>query len=443
MKALLPILILISFSSYAQIVVSPTSNTTTLIDQLLGDAIILSGSPTKYCNSNGTGTFTDGHTTSCPLDSGIILSTGYASFLNRTATFTASAGLNYGMNDPDLYSLNFQSNTDICYLEFDFVPTYDSIAFDYVFGSEEYLEWVGSPFNDVFGFFITGPNPAGGNYNKHNLAVVPSSSDIVSINSINNTTNSSYYINNYPTGAVPGIDDPNFTPDGFTTIMQVGMSVVPAATYTIKMAVADVSDPLWDSYVILHNKSFRSISNTPLAVDLVQFEGVYTSSGIELFWQTAQEEDNRLFEMEHSLDGQQFEVIASLSGAVNSQHIQAYSFTDAAYASGWNYYRLKWIDGHSNTSFSKVIAVLAPIQSSDVRLYPSVVTDGRLHVQAENPAFQQAQLMVYDIKGRLLKSLSLDGQNTQLDVSGLKEGAYTVIFNYAQNSIVRRFVVVK
>ncbi len=443
MKLLLAIFIFTGYISFAQIVVSPTSNTTTLIDQLLGDAITLSGSPTKYCNGNGTGTFSDGHTTSCPLDSGIILSTGYASFLNRPATFTASAGLNYGMNDPDLYSLNFQSNTDICYLEFDFVPTYDSIAFDYVFGSEEYLEWVGSPFNDVFGFFITGPNPAGGNYNKHNLAVVPSSSDIVSINSINNTTNSSYYINNYPTGAVPGIDDPNFTPDGFTTTMQVGMSVVPAATYTIKMVVADVSDPLWDSYVLLHNKSFRSISNIPLAVDLVQFDGVYTSSGIELFWQTAQEEDNRLFEIEQSVDGQRFEVIASLSGAVNSQHMQTYNFTDAAHASGWNYYRLKWVDGHSNASLSKVIAVLAPLQRTDVRLYPSAVSEGFLYIQSENPAFQQAQMMVYDIKGHLLKSYLLDGLNTQLDVSNFKEGSYTAIFKYDQHSITKRFVVVK
>ena len=116
MKLLLAIFIFTGYISFAQIVVSRTSNTTTLIDQLLGDAITLSGSPTKYCNGNGTGTFSDGHTTSCPLDSGIILSTGYASFLNRPATFTASAGLNYGMNDPDLYSLNFQSNTDICFL---------------------------------------------------------------------------------------------------------------------------------------------------------------------------------------------------------------------------------------------------------------------------------------------------------------------------------------
>ena len=156
----------------AQITVNTNSNTNLLVDQFLGTGMNLSGSPSKFCNSNGTGLFSNGHSTSCPLDSGIILSTGYASFLDRPATFTASAGLNFGMNDPQLLSLNPQSNTDICYLQFDFIPDYDSLAFEYVFGSEEYLEWVGSVFNDVFGFFVSGPNPQGGNYNNLNLALV-------------------------------------------------------------------------------------------------------------------------------------------------------------------------------------------------------------------------------------------------------------------------------
>ena len=38
---------------------------------------------------------------------------------------------------------------DAAVLEFDFIPTSDSISFKYVFGSEEYLEWVNS-FNDAF-----------------------------------------------------------------------------------------------------------------------------------------------------------------------------------------------------------------------------------------------------------------------------------------------------
>ena len=37
----------------------------------------------------------------------------------------------------------------------------DSIAFNYVFGSDEYLEWVNSSYNDIFAFFLSGPGIVG------------------------------------------------------------------------------------------------------------------------------------------------------------------------------------------------------------------------------------------------------------------------------------------
>ncbi|MDR2120685.1 MAG: T9SS type A sorting domain-containing protein [Tannerella sp.] len=42
-------------------------------------------------------------------------------------------------------------------LEFDFCPAIDEATFEYIFGSEEYPEFVHSSYNDVFGFFVTGP----------------------------------------------------------------------------------------------------------------------------------------------------------------------------------------------------------------------------------------------------------------------------------------------
>ncbi|MBI3921860.1 MAG: choice-of-anchor L domain-containing protein, partial [Armatimonadetes bacterium] len=45
-------------------------------------------------------------------------------------------------------------------VEFDTDATTNQISFQFVFGSEEYPEWVGSPFNDSFGLYVDGDNIA-------------------------------------------------------------------------------------------------------------------------------------------------------------------------------------------------------------------------------------------------------------------------------------------
>jgi len=46
---------------------------------------------------------------------------------------------------------------DASVIEMDIVPSTDTLCFKYVFGSEEYLEYVNSQFNDVFAFLVEGP----------------------------------------------------------------------------------------------------------------------------------------------------------------------------------------------------------------------------------------------------------------------------------------------
>ena len=77
------------------------------------------------------------------------------------------------INDPDLLELassvpgligqNFDvtSVNDVAILEFDFVPVSSYLSFKYVFASEEYFAYENTQFNDVFGFFISGPNIVG------------------------------------------------------------------------------------------------------------------------------------------------------------------------------------------------------------------------------------------------------------------------------------------
>ncbi|NND77386.1 MAG: T9SS type A sorting domain-containing protein [Flavobacteriales bacterium] len=209
------------------------------------------------------GTFDASAVSNFPLTNGIIMSTGdIADCQGPNDSSGQGSFIDGGINsEPDLESLLPGLGVyDAAILEFDFIPQNNLMLFDFVFASEEYPEFAGSSFNDVFGFFVYGPGISGNfSNNAMNVAMVPMTTDVVSINNVNTTTNSNYYIDN--TTAPAG--DPTYTQfDGYTVSMPVSFTVVPNSVYHIKMAVADAADAIFDSAVFIKAFSFKSISQT-------------------------------------------------------------------------------------------------------------------------------------------------------------------------------------
>ena len=169
------------------------------------------------------------------IDSGLVLTTGRATY-SEGPNDSGSAGYNNGTGgDADLSDLPGVGTTyDACVLELDFIPECDTVSFDYVFGSEEYPEYVGS-FNDVFAFWISGPGIVG----DVNIALIPGTTLPVTIDNVNAGSYSEYYIDN--TG-VPTWDDYYIQYDGFTTVLTAWSVVEPGETYHLKMAIADELD---------------------------------------------------------------------------------------------------------------------------------------------------------------------------------------------------------
>jgi hypothetical protein len=147
-------------------------------------------------------------------------------------------------------------------LEFDFVPLSDTVQFRYVFGSEEYPEYVSTPFNDVFGFFISGPGISG----TKNIALLPNS-QFVAINNIH--------------GAGQNVNGQNFSAafgslytdntggstvqyDGFTKPLTAISKVQCGQKYHIIIAIADANDQIFDSGIFLEANSFSS----PTTIDI-------------------------------------------------------------------------------------------------------------------------------------------------------------------------------
>ncbi len=268
----------------AQVTVTTGYTAANLVNRLNGTGVVVFGE-TLTCGPESYGEFTASGTT-LGFGSGIVLTNGTAMTSgsnvgidgpasNFASTSIGSAG------DSDLTLIAGGPTYDACILQFSFVPSGDTISFDYVFGSEEYTSYTCSPFNDVFGFFISG-----GSYTTpYNMARVPGTNIPVCINSINCGASAGYtlstcsalgagapfcdyYINN-TTGSY-------ITYDGLTTTLTAKAGVNPLDTYSLKIGVADVTDHILDSGVLLATGSLRSAPPTHSKV-------VLTAGDIHIF----------------------------------------------------------------------------------------------------------------------------------------------------------------
>ena len=245
----------------AQLNVAPSSDGNALASAILGSGVTISN-VVLNCGADGAALFTGGNTTNVGLDNGVLLTSGLATdAIGPNAAGNTSFATGNG-SDPDLQSLIAQPLNDACVLSFDFVANANAITVQYVFASEEYPEYVCSAFNDVFGFFVSGPNPNGGNYMSQNVALIPGTNWPVAINTVNpgvsggagspggcsSLAYSSLYVDN--------IGGSTIEYDGFTVALFAEVEVVPGQTYTFKFAIADASDSVLDSGVFIKGESF-------------------------------------------------------------------------------------------------------------------------------------------------------------------------------------------
>jgi gliding motility-associated-like protein len=244
-------LFLISSSSFAQLTVSQ-STLATAMAQIIGGFGITITNASLSCGTNGAGTFTYSGA-ALGLSNGVLLTTGNVADVPQGSNNTASSSLG-GNNtgDPQLTNLESSANKNLCKLEFDFVPICNTINLKFVFGSEEYPEWVSSSYNDAFGIFLTGPAPSGPNFNNKNIATLPNGTP-VSIDNINNSSNNGSYVANSGNQIVY---------DGYTTPITSTAAIVPCQTYHIKFAIADATDGAYDSGVFIQYDGL-SCANAP------------------------------------------------------------------------------------------------------------------------------------------------------------------------------------
>lgn len=195
------------------------------------------------------------------LQKGLILTSGHADLAIGPNQSTGAGINNNAEGDPDLDYLSDQQGNgtpsfNACIVELDVFAGTDELVFEYVFGSDEYPEFVNSSFNDIFAFLISGPGIAGdpGLNGAQNIAVLPFTTTPVQINSVNNQQNWQYYRNNQGNQTLAQVlEYDGLTSDtlGVKKSLTSRQKVIPCNTYHLKLAVADRGDGILDSGVFI------------------------------------------------------------------------------------------------------------------------------------------------------------------------------------------------
>lgn len=202
-----------------------------------------------YFNANGS---------AFPFQDGIVLSTGKLNSAVGPNTNFSDSGIGIGWNgDSDLNTALSLTNTfNATVLEFDFIPNANTISFDYIFASEQYLLNPASNqcnYTDGFAFLLKEASAT----TYQNLALVPGTSIPVKVNTVRGSgticpaANETYF-DAFNTGTYPTAFD------GQTKVLTAQAILIPGNLYHIKLVIADEGNARFDSGIFLRAGSFMS-----------------------------------------------------------------------------------------------------------------------------------------------------------------------------------------
>ncbi|HEY0056038.1 MAG TPA: OmpA family protein [Pedobacter sp.] len=291
--------LLFGLNGFAQIRISRIDVNKWVKDNFAGQGLIL-GNIKVHGNALAMGGFNSSKNV-LEIQKGLILSTGLASSVaGINNKYNDSYPFGDAEKDKDLQKMVKPNLYDMSFIEFDFVPLANTLQFNYQFASEEYPEYVGSTYNDVFAFFVSDDSTT------KNIAIIPEKKTPVSINTLNHLTNAEFFTDNNVFSAavstrsapvveervrrgffasighkIKGVfskdtnsDDEGSSPtdpalvkrvkpatyrflqfDGITKRLIAKTSVVPYKKYHLKIIIADVADNIYDSGVFVEDKS--------------------------------------------------------------------------------------------------------------------------------------------------------------------------------------------
>lgn len=167
--------------------------------------------------------------------------------------------------------------------------------------------------------------------------------------------------------------------------------------------------------------------NTPAVLPAIGLElsVTNTASGTVVNWQTVTEINTRHFIVERSVDGVDYQAIATVAASGHSNAVQKYNITDNDNHYQVAYYRVVLVDADNKKQISNVVVNrLTGISSNYINVYPN---PAKGKVQVEFNVAGNFNMQVIDVTGKVLQANNVNAVNGTVHSLNLKSKGLFII----------------
>jgi hypothetical protein len=163
----------------------------------------------------------------------------------------------------------------------------------------------------------------------------------------------------------------------------------------------------------------------------VLFNSFYANrrnNNVVLTWSTSMEQNNNNFEVQRSVDGSNWVVVAIVLGAGNSNSLQQYSHTDKNVTTTVAWYRIRQVDMDGRYTYSTVKTIRANETTPATRIYASRNT---VNIEFNREVLQPVTIRVINMNGQVIaqRDHQQASYRVTMPVNNTLAGAYFVQVN--------------
>jgi hypothetical protein len=166
----------------------------------------------------------------------------------------------------------------------------------------------------------------------------------------------------------------------------------------------------------------------PLPVTLLDFKATAQQDQVELNWLTASESNSSHFEIERSIDNENYLTLGNTLAAGNSTIVTSYRFVDPDPFTGTTYYRLKMVDLDGSFEYSPVRAVYY-LNEKNLSVFPNPASSDGINVEVPEFISGPVTLTIINASNQTVYEETHEARTIRLGSYKFAKGIYSVILN--------------